>query len=401
MTRCSPDDARTTAYLARTEGLIAEHGWAVQAVLPLAADPEPASPFSYTVGLSSPRFGHPEFVVFGLPPEVAHTVLNDLGGRVRDGRRFHAGERIPDLLQGGYVVELVWVDNAADERAPLSVANRLYGYTGPVDALQVVWPRGRLVIARRTSWVPFIWRNPLRYTIRPEPGELLVWQWAVWRVVDVKERGDDRLALYLRREAGPRHPWERREGVVHVAMLERGPFQIVEVYPVCSCHGHPWPCKQMVMDRQIEAEARALEVRLGRAVPGVCAACGEPVSSRQRHVVFPGENLLVPGGPPATFHLRDACRRRAEGYEEKRLTADPTVTRLCTCPGVAFEHRGVDGEKRGPLDCSAGPACTGHHFGRAHWCGTSLSLVDGEWPRPLHRCDQSHCNGLASDGLAG
>jgi len=81
------DDARMTACLARTEGLIAEHGWAVQAVLPRADDPDPGPPFAYTVGLFSPRFGHPD-----------------------------------------------------DERAPLSVANRLYGHTGPVDALQVVWP---------------------------------------------------------------------------------------------------------------------------------------------------------------------------------------------------------------------------------------------------------------------
>ena len=35
------------------------------------------------------------------------------------------------------------MDDAADERALLSVANRLYGHGEPVDALQVVWPDQR------------------------------------------------------------------------------------------------------------------------------------------------------------------------------------------------------------------------------------------------------------------
>jgi Domain of unknown function (DUF4262) len=79
-------------------------------------------------------------VVFGLDPDTARTILNDLGDRVRDGQLLHAGQRIGDLLQGGYEVELLAVDDSADERAPLSVANRLYGHDRPVDALQVVLP---------------------------------------------------------------------------------------------------------------------------------------------------------------------------------------------------------------------------------------------------------------------
>jgi hypothetical protein len=133
-------DARTTSYLARTEGLVADHGWAIQAVLPPANDPVPGPPFAYTVGPSRPQFGHPELVVIGLPTDTAHAILNDLGEQVHGGQRLHAGQRVGGLLQDGYEVELLAVDDAADERAPLSVANRLYGHGSPVDALQVVWP---------------------------------------------------------------------------------------------------------------------------------------------------------------------------------------------------------------------------------------------------------------------
>lgn len=133
-------DARTTSYVARIEGLVAEHGWAIQTALPRVDDPTPGPPFAYTVGLSKPQFGHPELVVIGLDRATAHTVLNNLGERVRGGQRFHAGQRIADLFQGGYEVELVSVDDAADERAPLNIANRLYGHGAPIDALQVVLP---------------------------------------------------------------------------------------------------------------------------------------------------------------------------------------------------------------------------------------------------------------------
>lgn len=115
-------------------------GGAVHGVFPRADDPAPDSPFAYTVGLSGPRFGHPEFAVFGMDPDTAQTILNDLRERIRGGQRLHAGQRIGDLLQGSYEVELVLVDDTADERAPLSVANSLYGHGGTVDALQVVLP---------------------------------------------------------------------------------------------------------------------------------------------------------------------------------------------------------------------------------------------------------------------
>ena len=138
------EDAWTTAYLAHLEGRIAEDGWAIHIVLPLRDDPDPGPPFAYTVGLSGPRFGHPELLVVGLGRDTAQIVLTDLCERVRDGQRLHAGQRISHLLQdidGGAVqVELLRVDDAADHRAPLSAANRLYGHDGPIDALQVVWP---------------------------------------------------------------------------------------------------------------------------------------------------------------------------------------------------------------------------------------------------------------------
>lgn len=67
--------------------LIDRFGWAVRFV---SSGPEDidAPPFGYTVGLTA--FGHPEFVMTGLPQEDAHAFLNQFGAAVRDGRRFQA-----------------------------------------------------------------------------------------------------------------------------------------------------------------------------------------------------------------------------------------------------------------------------------------------------------------------
>lgn len=61
-------------------------GWHVQGVL----GDENHLGFVYTVGLWK-RYGHPEIIVFGLNPHVAHQILNHLGNRIAAGERFTNG----------------------------------------------------------------------------------------------------------------------------------------------------------------------------------------------------------------------------------------------------------------------------------------------------------------------
>jgi hypothetical protein len=147
-------DAWLTAYQAHLEDRIAKHGWAIQPVLPPVNDPNRHPRFVYTVGLSRPRFGHPELLVVGLGADTAQIVLTDLCERVRDGQRLHAGQRISDLLEdvdgGELQVELLRVDDAAADRQPLSEAKWLYGHGVQIGALQIVWPDGN----HRFPWEP-------------------------------------------------------------------------------------------------------------------------------------------------------------------------------------------------------------------------------------------------------
>lgn len=120
------------SFIDRAMTIVAEHGWLVQGVGGDGDDP----PFAYTVGLTVRDV--PEFIVCGLAMPTAHTILNDLGERVRAGQRFTDGDVLSDVLRD-YDVRLVAV---SDTRERLRVANTLFGGADgtAVRALQVVYP---------------------------------------------------------------------------------------------------------------------------------------------------------------------------------------------------------------------------------------------------------------------
>ncbi|GIF06950.1 DUF4262 domain-containing protein [Actinoplanes siamensis] len=90
----------------------------------------------YTIGLTG--HGHPELILFGLPPDISRPVLRAVAGEVIAGRRvLTAGQRADDVLEG-HEVELVAVTEP-DRHLP--VAAQFYAVTGAaVQALQIVWP---------------------------------------------------------------------------------------------------------------------------------------------------------------------------------------------------------------------------------------------------------------------
>lgn len=128
---------RRAAYMAKMQLMVEEHGMAVQAVFPNeGAEGEDRYPFAYTVGLA--RAGHPEFIVFGLPHEVAHEILNDIGFRVlRDEHTFRPGDTVHQLVRD-FPVRLIAV---TDSWKLLTISNHLYGNPdGCLPALELVFP---------------------------------------------------------------------------------------------------------------------------------------------------------------------------------------------------------------------------------------------------------------------
>jgi hypothetical protein len=113
------------------------HGWALQGVI----DEPPDQPgWTYSIGLAL-SFGHPELVVVGGGMEVGGSVINDLGERIRRGRRFRVGDEVafppgpvtfapvhPIHLERGLMAS--WQRYTELDRRPVP----------PLDALQVVLP---------------------------------------------------------------------------------------------------------------------------------------------------------------------------------------------------------------------------------------------------------------------
>lgn len=79
-----------------------------------------------------------ELVIAGLPPHIAHALLNDLATRVWDrAERYPHGQRVCDLLAG---YDAVIVDGPATTEALHPGAAFAFYSTDRVRLQQVVWP---------------------------------------------------------------------------------------------------------------------------------------------------------------------------------------------------------------------------------------------------------------------
>jgi hypothetical protein len=246
---------------------------------------------------------------------------------------------------------------------------------------------------------------------RLEPGDVVGIRYGAWRVVEVRIRADVDLtdedrehmlrfkpefreqhrpyAVVLTHVAGPN--LMSRRGRIHLEGSRRDWMLLGERHAVCSCHGHPWPCQDADRDRVAAMQAAALEQKLAKAIPGVCPACGQPITTRQRSVLYPGENLDVPGGPEPCYHTRGACWSDAVAYELRWIAADPRRERILTwpnCPGMSIVHADGTDECHAMAGAPApSPDCRGHQT-HDHMCYSAcLSTYQGGCPRGCRRED--------------
>jgi hypothetical protein len=124
----TPEDDRDRKVLAD----IAKLGWTVIGVE--ADDEGPA--FAFSVGLFH-TLAHPEVLIMGLRPQIAHRLINDIGAAIRNGERFVAGQQYGGIA-AGFPLAFVEVDRRY-YREYLGYAGWFYG--GPdFPVLQCVWP---------------------------------------------------------------------------------------------------------------------------------------------------------------------------------------------------------------------------------------------------------------------
>lgn len=222
---------------------------------------------------------------------------------------------------------------------------------------------------------------------RPEVGDVVAIARRAWQVMHISDavptpEEQERLDAYrpayrdemrpyrvtLKRLHGEKHENEndRQEAAVRIPV---GAYDPLPAYPhgrvpLCSCHGHPWPCLDADQQRQAEKEAKAAERELN-LMPGCCPACQEPVTSRQRSITFGGPNVRNPLAEGPTFHLRRKCWGAAAHYEEAWVADEPGRKRsLLTlrCEGTVIVHGDGTGECFGAKDSNCPSIYAQHRF---------------------------------------
>lgn len=204
----------------------------------------------------------------------------------------------------------------------------------------------------------------------PAVGDLIAFQHAAWRVMEIRPRPEDLWTDEEREAVAAHYRPDDIRGVLPCNVVVRpagitgddpklrrhdrhlrvpGGRRVMwavypdEHYPVCAQCGDPTPCRE----RSAKWEAEEAVKKMGRyETAGVCPACQEPVTRRQKTLTFP-DNLEIPGGPPVTFHLRSDCWSGAMRYEQRWVAADPERRRLTlSCPGRLTNHND------GTYDCT-------------------------------------------------
>jgi hypothetical protein len=223
------------------------------------------------------------------------------------------------------------------------------------------------------NWYP----RGTRPSYYPEPGQLLAYDHAVYRVIEVRVKPDDQWPEGLREQLAGRRQSVRLAyapyNVVvrpvrvtgndptarnHDMHLSKPGGRMVawdiypnEHYPICGACLEPLPCRhehaRHVAEQQMQQLSRYEDA-------GVCPSCRELVTTRQKSLTF-SENLEIPGGPPVTFHIgRRGCRYSAGEYEKRWVAADPERRKATlSCPGHVTNHND------GTYDCTQLAECPG------------------------------------------
>lgn len=162
-------------------------------------------------------------------------------------------------------------------------------------------------------WVP---DNSQRYKSKPEAGDLVAWDFKPWRVIDIREgvpHKDNPGASYTVYRMRPVDAGDSNKRDIHRGWTWGGPPVLNEHYGLCIHCGELTPCRATMAER---AAKEAVKRMARYDTPGVCPECQEPVTHRQERETFP--NIVMPGGPPVTFHAgRRKCRYAMNRYRDK------------------------------------------------------------------------------------
>lgn len=164
-----------------------------------------------------------------------------------------------------------------------------------------------------------------RHRKDPEPGDVIALEFAAWEIMDVLQLENHRTQLVLKKLYGA-HDMPRAQLTVGRIGLRSLHFYPSGRVPLCSCCANPMPCRTAEAERIAAEEMVIVEKRMARAaIPGICYACGEVITSRQGSLTYPPDegNVQLPGYPSPRFHTRDNCYENRHQYAADRAKHMP------------------------------------------------------------------------------
>lgn len=210
---------------------------------------------------------------------------------------------------------------------------------------------------------------------RPAVGDIIQNGNHAYRVIDIRSAAaePDHYELIFVQLTGKNPDPEQHLGSV----IEGRPLfrHLGEHFEVCNKCFELTPCTEVRSQRQARREMLQLEKAL-KVPDGACPACSEPITHRQKTLVFPGPNLLNPfGAPDVVFHSRQKCRTAAANYEDKWVEAESGRERsLLTlkCKGHLIVHT------NGTAQCDRNVLCP--HVHAQHSRYSACYVHDGQCP---------------------
>lgn len=91
---------------------VAEHIAKFQFSVMAVGGTETRCSFTYTIGLT--ELPHAEFIVFGMSPHLAHTLLSQVAERVKNGHKYQDGDVIDDLANLPFALRLASEDKSRE-----------------------------------------------------------------------------------------------------------------------------------------------------------------------------------------------------------------------------------------------------------------------------------------------
>lgn len=219
---------------------------------------------------------------------------------------------------------------------------------------------------------------------RPEVGSLVAHDLQAYRVMSIENilevdwseaernssHGNVTPYRIVLRPAQDDQTWTNSTADLHARVSPRMSWDVLpEHYAVCVHCSTLLPCRHTTAQEAGEAALKRME---RYETPGICPACSEPISARQKSITFQ-ENVELLLGPPVTFHRRRECLWHAERYERKWAAVDPTRKTTLSCVGKLVNH----GD--GTYECSTGIECP--------------SAIASHWIYTVCHCCTNHPNG--------